>query len=100
MNSNKLAIVLALLLGACSAAEESSEELDQATQALPKGHGSSFSCTVEQCDGTMNPFGICSHSINEVCVECKAGTHTGTCAGSLSCEEQNCPPPKPTQAHP
>ena len=100
MISNKLVLVLALLLGACSAADESSEETEQATEALQKGGGTSFSCTVEQCNGSLNPFGTCTHSVDGVCVECKAGDHTGTCSGPGSCTETNCPPPRPVKALP
>jgi hypothetical protein len=100
MISNKFALAFALVLGGCSGAEEPSEDIDQATQELMKDGGTgSFSCTVEQCNGNLNPFGICSHSVNGVCIECTAGSHVGTCSGPGACTETNCPPRPPLQNH-
>lgn len=93
MTSKKFAWWLALFLVACGGAEEQDGETEQVTQALPKNGSGSYSCTVEQCNGNLNPFGTCTHSINGVCVECTAGSHVGTCSGPGACSETNCPPP-------
>jgi hypothetical protein len=94
---SKLILSLVLALSACSAAEEPEEASDQLAQPLPKSPTGGYSCTVEQCNGNLNPFGICTHSVNGVCVECKAGTHVGSCSGG-DCVETNCPP-EPIKAH-
>ena len=100
MSKAPWSLLLALLLSACSAGEDFSEDPGELSQALPKQGGTSYSCTVEQCNGNLNPFGTCTHSINGVCVECKAGTHVGTCSGPGACVETNCPPPPPIKARP
>jgi hypothetical protein len=93
MISKKFALVFVLGLGACGGAEQPSEETEQLAQALPKNGTGSYSCTVEQCNGNLNPFGTCTHSINGVCVECTAGGHVGSCSGPGACTETNCAPP-------
>jgi hypothetical protein len=97
MTRSKVVLSLVLALGGCGAAEEADEPTEQLAQPLQKSGTGSYSCTVEQCNGNLNPFGTCTHSINGVCVECKAGTHVGTCSGG-DCVETNCPPPTPIKA--
>jgi hypothetical protein len=92
MISRKFAWFLTLTLGACSGAEDPSDSTEQVGQELMKNGTSRYSCTVEQCNGNLNPFGICSHSVNGVCIECTAGGHVGTCSGPGACTETNCPP--------
>jgi hypothetical protein len=99
MARSKVLLSLVLALSACSAAEDSEEPTEQLAQELPKSGTGSYSCTVEQCNGNLNPFGICSHSVNGVCIECTAGTHVGSCSGSGDCVETNCPPQPPIKAH-
>lgn len=92
----KIAWSMLLILAACSAegaGEEQPAELERALEPQKKGGGSgSYSCTVEQCNGNLNPFGTCTHSVNGVCVECTAGSHVGSCSGAGACPETNCPP--------
>lgn len=92
-------LALALALAACGSIDQDDGETEQLAQALPKDGGTgSYSCTVEQCNGNLNPFGVCSHSVNGVCIECNAGGHVGTCSGPGACVENNCPPSPPVKA--
>lgn len=99
MKLRKFSWLLWLVLAACGGAEEDEAPAAELSQALPKKGGGSYSCTVEQCNGNLNPFGICSHSVNGACIECTAGSHVGTCSGPGACTENNCPPPPPIKAH-
>jgi hypothetical protein len=99
MKSLKLSLVfgiLAALVTACGAADAgdigSEEPTDEVQQELPKGWGSSGgSCTIEKCNGVLDPFGHLECIAGGFICTCVHGTTRGSCApGNASDCHETC----------
>ncbi len=98
----KLGWWMALALVACGGEPDDGTEEAEVAELSPaqaKGPGGGGrSCTVEQCNGSLNPFGTCASSTPLGCSVCVApGGHTGYCTPGGGCAERCPPPPKTTK---